>query len=310
MTLGYVGLGNMGGALARRLHSQHNVHRMDMLVHDADPAATARAGAAGLRTADSLAEVAARCDTLMLCLPTSSEVRTAIFGPGGLASAARPGTLLVDQTTGDPIATRAMAAELAHSGVELIDAPVSGGLRGAENGTIAIMVGASDGQYARIEPVLKAISPNVFHAGGVGCGDVMKLANNMMSAAGRLVGLEAMALAVKNGIEPHRAADIFLASSGSNFWMQHFIRKVIDGDIVSNFTLGLSYKDVRLATQLGVDSEVPMFFGNLVREFYAMCINEVGREAQVNSAALVMEKIAGTTIVAKPAEDLASFPGE
>lgn len=300
MALGYVGLGNMGGALARRLHLQHNVHRRELLVYDVNPDAKARMGEAGLKTASGLADLAARCETVMLCLPTSNEVRAAIFGPGGLASAARPGTLIVDQTTGDPIATRAMAAELAGGGVELIDAPVSGGLRGAENGTIAIMVGASPAQFARIEPVLKAISPNVFHAGGVGSGDVMKLANNMMSAAGRLVALEGMALAVKNGIEPHRAADIFLASSGSNFWMQHFIRKVIDGDINSNFTIGLSYKDVRLATQLGVDSGVPMFFGNLVREFYQMCITQNGRDAQVNSAALTMQRIAGTTIVADP----------
>ena len=233
----------------------------------------------------------------MLCLPTSDQVRTVIFGADGLASAAKKGTLIVDQTTGDPIATRAMAAELAGRGLELIDAPVSGGARGADAGTIAIIVGAAPAQYARIEPILHAISPNVFHAGGVGSGDVMKLVNNTLSAANRLVGLEGMALAVKNGIEPKKALEIILASSGRNLWLQTFMSRVLSGDLHSGFALGLSYKDVRLATQLGVDSDVPMFFGNLVREFYQMCINEMGHDAQVNTAALVMDRIAKTQMV-------------
>ena len=300
MTLGYVGLGNMGGALARRLRVQHNRHQHDMLVYDLDPTHAAALAALGAEACGSAAEVAARSDVILTCLPTSVEVRAAIFGENGLAAGARPGALIVDQTSGDPIATRAMAAELAPRGIELIDAPVSGGPRGANAGTIAIMVGGSAEQFARVETILKAISPNVVHAGGVGSGHVMKLANNMLSAAGRLAALEAMALATKNGIEPATAADILLASSGRNFWMEHFLKKVIGGDLNSAFTLALSYKDVRQATQLGVDSGVPMFFGNLVREFYQMAITEVGADAQVNATALVMQRIAGTKMVAAP----------
>jgi 3-hydroxyisobutyrate dehydrogenase len=287
MTIGYVGLGNMGSALARRLLLRH-----PLIVYDQNANAVQRLVDKGAIASPSLADIGSRCDIILLCLPTSKEVREVIFGDGGLKASARHGTLIVDQTTGDPIATRAMAAELVERGIELIDAPVSGGPRGADAGTIAIIVGASVAQFARVEPIVTAISPNVFHAGGVGSGDVMKLANNMLSAVNRVAGLEAMALSVKNGIEPKRAAEIILASSG------HFIMRVLDGDITSGFTLGLSYKDVRLATQLGVDSDVPMFFGNLVREYYQMCINEMGRDAQVNTAALVMDRIAGTHMVA------------
>jgi 3-hydroxyisobutyrate dehydrogenase len=292
MTIGYVGLGNMGSALARRLLLRH-----PLIVYDQNANAVQRLVDKGAIASPSLADIGSRCDIILLCLPTSKEVREVIFGDGGLKASARHGTLIVDQTTGDPIATRAMAAELVERGIELIDAPVSGGPRGADAGTIAIIVGASVAQFARVEPIVTAISPNVFHAGGVGSGDVMKLANNMLSAVNRVAGLEAMALSVKNGIEPKRAAEIILASSGRNFWLEHFIMRVLDGDITSGFTLGLSYKDVRLATQLGVDSDVPMFFGNLVREYYQMCINEMGRDAQVNTAALVMDRIAGTKMV-------------
>src|SRR5207253_1392880 len=143
-------------------------------------------------------------------LPTSDNVRTVIFGENGIASAAKPGTLIIDQTSGDPTATRAMAAELEArgGGLQLMDAPVSGGARGADAGTIAIMIGAAPAQYERIAPVLRCISPNLFHAGGVGTGHVAKLANNLLSGGQRLLSIEAMTLAVKNGIAPETAVNI------------------------------------------------------------------------------------------------------
>lgn len=293
MTLGYVGLGNMGGALARRLQLRHPLQ-----VYDLDRSTVERMATHGATPCAGLAELAARCEVIFLCLPTSHHVQGVIFGEKGLAAAARPGTLIVDQTTGNPIATRAMASELASRGIDLIDAPVSGGPRGAEAGTIAMMVGATSAQYARVEPILHAISPNVFHAGGIGNGQVIKIANNMLHHAQRILSLEALALAVKNGIEPRKAVDIILASSGQNYYIdQNMHSRVLTGKLASGSTLGLLHKDVRLATQLGVDSGVPMFLGNLVQEFYQLCINEMGRETQANAVALVVDRMAGTQIV-------------
>jgi 3-hydroxyisobutyrate dehydrogenase len=221
-----------------------------------------------------------------------------LFGPDGIADAAKPGTLIVDQTTGDPSITRTMAAELAERGIELVDAPVSGGPMGADAGTIAIMVGASSEQYARLEPVLQAISPNIFHAGDVGAGHVIKLANNLLSGVHRAVSLEALALAEKNGVDPKRALDIILASSGRNFYLETFVGShVLTGNLASGFTLGLLHKDVKLACQLGADSGVPMFFGGIAKEFYQVCMNDQGREAEVNAAALVMDRLADTHVV-------------
>jgi 3-hydroxyisobutyrate dehydrogenase len=239
-----------------------------------------------------------------LCLPTSDQVRTAIFGDRGLATTMRAGTLIVDQTSGDPTATRAMAAELAARGAELIDAPVSGGLRGAEAGTIAIMVGASPAQYERVLPILQSISPNIFHAGGVGTGHVAKICNNLLSGGQRLLTLEAVALAVKNGLTPEKAVDIICASSGRNVFVEHFMKPhVVKGRLSSGFTLGLLHKDVRLACKLGDDSGVSMLFGNLVKGFYQMAINERGEGDQVNSVALIMDRLAGTQVV-PPDHDL------
>ena len=293
MKIGYVGLGNMGGALARRLQLQH-----PLSVYDLSAEAVRHMVAGGATACASLGELGASCDIVLLCLPTSDQVRSVIFGEDGLATTLRAGSLVVDQTSGDPTATRSMAAELNKRDIALIDAPVSGGPRGADAGTIAIMVGAPQAQYERVLPILKTISPNDFHAGGVGTGHVAKLANNLLSGGQRLLTLEAVALAVKNGISPEHAADIILASSGRNFWAEHFLKShVITGKLASGFTLGLLHKDVRLACKLGDDSGVSMLFGNQVKGFYQMAINEMGENEQVNAVAVIMDRLAGTHVV-------------
>jgi 3-hydroxyisobutyrate dehydrogenase len=295
MEVGYIGLGAMGGALARAL-----LKRRELQIHDREADAVKRLAENGGVPCVSAAEMAARCDVVMLCLPTSTHVREAIFGPDGLVGALRPGAMVIDQTTGDPNATRAMAADLAARGVDLIDAPVSGGVKGAEAGTIAIMVGAAPRQFARAEPLLREISSNVFLAGDVGAGQVIKLVNNMVSAAQRLLSFEALALAAKNGVDPRRATEIMLSGGARNVFMEkHVAPRILDGDLHVNFTLGLMHKDVKLACDLGSDSGVPLFFGNLAREFYQMCIAEFGRDAQVDVSALTMDRLAGTDVIPK-----------
>jgi 3-hydroxyisobutyrate dehydrogenase len=225
-------------------------------------------------------------------------VRTAVFGAEGLASTAKPGTLFIDQTTGDPAVTRELAERAQALGLGFMDAPISGGPKGAEAGTVAIMVGATPEQFARAEPVLRQISPNVFHAGAAGTGHVAKLSNNLISAAHRMITLEALALACKNGVEPSKMVDILMASSGRNFFIETFVRSsVISGKLATGFTLAFMHKDIKLATQLGVDSGVPLFCTNTVREFFQVAMNLMGRETEVNAVALVMDKLAGTQIV-------------
>lgn len=292
MNIGYVGLGSMGGALARRLHGSY-----DILVHDADPEAVRKSAESGLKAAGSLAELAAVSDVVFLCLPTSDHVRSVLFGDQGLLHVLKPGSIIVDQTSGDPKATREMAIELSRHQVDLVDAPVSGGVAGANAGTIAIMVGASPDLFERVYPVLSAISPNVFHAGGIGNGHVIKLVNNLLSCAQRLLTFEGMALAAKNGVDPGAALEILLSSGGRNAFMEKMGAQVLSGNLVANFTLGLAHKDVRLACQLGIDSGVPMFFGNVAREVYQVCVNEMGANAQVDTAALVVDRLSGTNVI-------------
>jgi 3-hydroxyisobutyrate dehydrogenase len=283
----------MGGALARRLQIKH-----PLVVHDQDHAAVGRMVDNGSTACDSLRDLAERCEVIFLCLPTSDHVRTVLFGDNGLRGSVKPRTLIVDQTSGDPHATRAMAAQLAADGIELIDAPVSGGPTGAENGTIAIMVGAEPEQYERIHPVLASISPNVFHAGAVGTGHTIKLVNNLLSCAQRLLTIEAMALAVKCGMDPPKAVEILLAGGGRNAYLERVMGPdIVNGRVTAGFTLGLAHKDVRLACQLGIDSGVPMYFGNLTRELYLSAINVMGHNAKVDSAVVAMERLTDTHIM-------------
>jgi 3-hydroxyisobutyrate dehydrogenase-like beta-hydroxyacid dehydrogenase len=285
MQLGYIGLGNMGAALARRL-----LRKDKMRVYDLRPETMARLADLGGIASQSPKALAAECDLVMTCLPTSKEVRDVIFGSDGLASGLKKGALIADMTTGDPNATREMAKELAESGITLIDAPVSGGPHGADAGTIAIMVGAPAEVYARVKPVFETISPNVFHCGEVGTGHAMKLVNNVVAAGVRMVTFEAVTMGIKSGLSLETCARVLAKGSGRSYTTEITLPKFVKGELKTNFTLGLMHKDVRLATELGVASASPMPVCNLVREIFQIAVNEMGAESDVNSLVHLHER--------------------
>jgi 3-hydroxyisobutyrate dehydrogenase len=292
MNLGYVGLGNMGGALARRL-----MLKQKLRVHDLRPKAVAAFAADGAIATQDGAALAAQCDVVITCLPTSRNVRDAIFGDGGLLEGLSAGKIIIDQTTGDPRETRAMAAELAQMGIEFIDAPVSGGPHGAQAGTIAIMVGGSDEMFARVKPVFEIISPNVFHCGGVGNGHVTKLVNNVIAAGMRAVTFEAVAMGIKNGLTLKSIVPVINAGSAHSAVTQGTLPKLMDGMAPVNFSLALMLKDVRLATQLGVESRAPMFMANMVRDMLQADAFNYGDDADLNETIRTFERNADVKIV-------------
>ena len=291
MSIGYVGLGNMGGALARRLALTHPLR-----VFDLRPEAMQALAERNCTPVQSAAALGAECGTVLTCLPTSDDVRRAVFGPGGLAEGMSAGGIILDQTTGDPNATRAMAAELAERGIRLIDAPVSGGRQGADAGTIAIMVGADDADYAEVLPMLHAISPNVFHCGGIGTGHVMKLVNNVVAASAYAVSCEAVAMGVKNGLEFSKAVEVLNKGSGRTYMSEVMLAAQVEGPHPFGFGLALMHKDVRLATQLGADSAAPMFVANVVRELHQASLAHLGREADVTELLRTVERNADVKV--------------
>ena len=294
--IGYIGLGVMGGALARRLLADHK-----LTVFDLSPERCAEFAALGATVAASPAEVGAVSDIVLTCLPTSAQVRRVIFGDNdGLIRGMKPGGLIADQTSGATAATRAMAAELVPTGIELIDAPVSGGPRGADAGTIAIMVGAGEAQYARIEPVLRGISPNVTHVGPVGAGHTLKSLNNMMSAANRLLAFEAVSLAVANGLDAKVAVDVINKSSGMNTGtLNVFPKNIFTDDFHARFTLALMEKDVALAAELATGGFEGLTLTPLILRNYRMAMERFGRDADLHEMLRFYEEAAGKPVAKK-----------
>lgn len=292
MELGYIGLGNMGGALARRLLRQHK-----MRVYDLKPENMAKLADKGGVASQSPKALAAQSDIVMTCLPTSKEVRDAIFGADGIAAGLKPGGIIADMTTGDPNATRAMAKELSAQGITLVDAPVSGGPHGADAGTIAIMVGASEEVFRRVRPVFEAISPNIFHCGDVGTGHVMKLVNNVVAASIRTVTFEAVTMGIKNGLSFKTCTEVLAKSSGRSYSTEVTLPRMLGGNAAASFTLGLMHKDVRLATELGVASGSPMIVSGVVREMFHTAVNEHGADGDVNLMIRLFERQSKVKVV-------------
>ena len=301
--IGFIGLGNMGAALVRCLMRKHTLH-----VWDLNPAAVEVLVAEGAVAANGPGNIGASgVEMVITCLPTSAQVEEVLFEDDGLAANLAEGTLVADMTTGDTMITKKLAARLAEQGISMIDAPVSGGVVGAEQGTIAIMVGGTEDLFARVRPIFQTVSPNVFHAGDIGAGHAMKVINNMISSCIRLATFEGLALATKVGIEPMRFAEILSKGAARGFVADTTLPKyVIPGRQEQGFGLALMYKDLSLATQLGQDLKAPLTTGNYAREVFRRALNELGEDVDITQIVRLFERGADVDIcVAQEAADKA-----
>lgn len=288
MQIGYIGLGSMGGALARRIVANH-----PLVVLDLNPAAVTDMVKLGATAASSAADLARRCDAIVLCLPRSSDVRRAIFGPGGLAEGLSAGKLVIDQTSGIPGETKEMAEELAKLGVAMVDAPVAGGIRGAENGTIAMMLSGPAGAYERAAEVLRLIGPNVLNSGArVGDGQAMKLINNAMNANLRLATYEIVAVGRKMGLTMETLIGILNKGSGRNFITQAQLADILNNTPSTIFSLALMLKDVTEALNLAMKVGMPMPIASVARGLLQIGCNTIGPNAMLSDVIGLVERMA------------------
>ena len=290
--VGLIGLGAMGGAIAAKMLSS-----LQLQVFDLDAARMAPLTAAGAVGAPTAAALAAGCEIVLTCLPRSEMVERLVLGPEGIAARMRPGSVLVDMTTGDPVISRRIAAALEPSGVAFADAPVAGGPHGARDGKLAIFVGARPEIFERILPVLSTASRRVFHTGGIGTGDVMKLVNNTIASSIRAITFEAIVMAAKNGIDLRKCAEILPLSSARSYQTEVALPRLVEGRFEANFAVDLMIKDLRLATRLGAESRSPMVIGNLVCELYQAMSNQLGPAADVDALMTIFERQAGVSVV-------------
>ena len=217
MKIGFVGTGAMGRPMARNLVSKG----FTVAAFDLQPAALAAAVRAGASAADSAAAAAAASDLVVTMLPSSSHVERAYFGPGGVVEGLAPGRLCVDMSTIDPATARRVAARLVEHGARFIDAPVSGGVGGAEDGTLAIMVGGEARDLEEARPALAAMGAHVVHVGAVGAGAVAKLCNNLIAGVATVAVSEAFRIAEGFGVDAKVLTQVIANSSGRTWIMEH-----------------------------------------------------------------------------------------
>src|SRR5438132_14023861 len=259
MTIGFIGIGRMGRPMADHLVAGGHT----LVVHDAKREAAQLLLARGAVLAASAADVARRATTIITIVPSAREVEA-------LVSEMRPHLtrehLLIDMTSADPSSTRRLAKEIDARGARMIDAPVSGGVGGAERATLSIMVGGEAADVERARPLLQLMGKNIFHVGGVGTGHAMKIVNNVLSAACLTATAEAIVVGMRAGIEPVRAAEIISVSSGrSDATTRKFPEFILPGGFNSGFLMALMDKDLR--------------------GFMKLC-DEVGYRPQVTAAAV------------------------
>lgn len=245
--IGVIGLGNMGRGMALSLRRGG----YEVIGTDAAEATRQRLADEGIRTVATIAEVCGAADFILLSLPTAAIVAEVVSGPGGILDHAKPGLLVVDTSSSAPDTTRRLAASLSAVGAAMIDAPVSGGPKGAITGTMTMVMGGEASDIARAEPVLAAISGKRVHVGSSGAGHVTKIVNNLLVGAHLLIASEAVRLAQAANVDPERLLEGVNGGSGRSAVTQvNFPTWILNRAFDSGFTMKLMRKDVKLAADL------------------------------------------------------------
>jgi 3-hydroxyisobutyrate dehydrogenase len=257
LKIGVIGLGNMGGGMAATLASKG----FDVSGFDLAQAALDNARSKGVKPVTDREQLIASVEVLILSLPKAEHVEAVCLGASGILERGNAGLIVVDTTTSTPEASRKVAAALKVKGIGFIDAPVSGGPKGAATGTMSMVIGAEDDDLARVLPVLEGMSGTRVHIGKTGAGNVAKIANNMLTACHLISTAEALSMAAKAGVDPEKLLQGLNAGSGrSSATQAMFPTWVMNKAYDSGFTMGLMRKDVGLARDLSasLDLDLPL----------------------------------------------------
>jgi len=265
--IGFIGIGAMGEpmslALLRAGYSvtscaHRNRERLD------------RVRAQGVREVANPAAVAAASDVVITCVPDAPQVEEALFGPGGAAEGARPGTTFIDMSTISPVASRGFAERLLASGLHFLDAPVSGGPVRAASGTLTIMVGADPDDLARVEPILKAMG-TPHHVGAVGLGETVKLVNQLIISSVMIANVEALTFARKAGAELDAVRKVLSTATASNYLLEQWLPKTwFAGTFEGGFALDLLRKDLGAALDAARAMKMPLPASAFAYQLYTL----------------------------------------
>lgn len=296
LRVGVIGVGSMGWPMAARLaQAGHAVQ-----VYDAAPGQAARfAAEVGGKAAATCRSLAEASELIITMLPTSAIVEQVLQGEDGVLAGLRPGSVVIEMSSGVPAHTQRLAAAVAAAGGELADAPVSGGVPRARTGELAIMFGGPAATLARVRPVLAAMGTSILHTGAVGSAHAMKALNNLVSAGGFLIGVEAMLIGQQFGLDPAVIVDVLNASTGmNNSTQKKFKQFVLSRQFNSGFGLDLMVKDLGIALGIAADTGTPTPFAALCHELWAAAGKSLGQGQDHTAVARLCEQLAGVELAA------------
>ena len=295
MKIGFIGIGQMGRHMSRRiLEAGHQ-----LVVHDINKESAAPLIKKGAAWADTPAAVAKACRVVITSLPKPQDVEQVVYGENGLTQGWLPGDVYIDMTTNSPSLIRRIAEDAKAKGVSVLDAPVSGGVKGAEAGTLAIMVGGDAAALEKVRTVLEAMGQRIFPVGGAGNGNVVKLVNNLISLICNSASAEGFALGVKAGIDPAMLLEIIKASTGDNWCARQYPNTTFKGNFEPGFKVSLAYKDINLALTLGRENSVPLPVGEAVKKDLEETIAAGLQDKGIDAVILPLEKAAGVKVRSK-----------
>jgi 3-hydroxyisobutyrate dehydrogenase-like beta-hydroxyacid dehydrogenase len=286
---GFIGLGRMGGAMARRLlDAGHSV-----IVHDAAAAATAPLAVQGARVAISARAVADSAPIVFLSLPTPQIVTDVVLGAQGIRDGQRI-KVCVDLSTSGPDTAVKLAAGLSERGIASLEAPVSGGIKGAREGTLSLMVAGPQDTWELVQPLLAVFGKPFFMGANPGAGQTMKLVNNLLGACAIAITAEGMTLGVKAGLDPARMIEVLNVSSGrSSATQDKWPRSVLPRTFDFGFAAGLCLKDVRLCLSAAETLGVPLGVGSAVCQLLQRTVESLGADADFTAMAKTVESDSG-----------------
>jgi 3-hydroxyisobutyrate dehydrogenase len=293
--VGFIGLGIMGRGMARNLLKagfdvrvwNRTASRMDELAGE------------GAKATESPADLAAQSDIIITCVSDTPDVEAVILGENGVIHGANAGALVIDMSTISPQATRAIAAQLAERGVQMLDAPVSGGSEGAARGTLSIMVGGDAAQVERATPAFQAMGKTITHVGALGAGQTVKLVNQILVVGNMLAAAEALLFAQAGGVDLQKALAAVVGGAAGSWMLANRGPQVLNRDWRPGFTIDLQQKDIRLvlsaADQLGVPLPGTALIFQLYRTLQSQGLGAEGNHALVKA----LEHLAGFEIGSK-----------
>lgn len=287
--VGFIGLGVMGRPMASNILKAGHA----LTVYDLDATKVAGLVAAGARDSGSAAGVAAAAAVIVLSAPDTADVEAILFGAQGIAAGAKRGTVVVDCSSISATATREFAARLSDRGIDLVDAPVSGGTKGAEDGTLSMMIGGAAGTVERVRPILECMGKTLKHIGPVGAGQVAKTCNQLVIAGTMMACAEMVALCRKMDIDPAPVREALLGGGARSFVLENHTQRMIEGKFAPGFRARLMLKDMKLAAGVGASVGGCMPLTNLVAQMMQALCNSGRADLDHSSLGALVQELWG-----------------